>query len=476
MSRDQVINYSPAGPTIKRFHESNAFVRGIRGPIGSGKSTACVLEVLRRTMQQQKSPDGIRYSRVAIIRNSYPELKSTTLKTWAAFCPLSYGRINMDSPFVHHIKTVDMDLEVLFMALDRPEDARKLLSLELSFAWINEAREVPRAILDALTGRIGRFPSKINGGCSWSGVLLDSNPPDQQSWWYRCAEEETPEGWEFFSQPSGLSPEAENIANLPAKYYERICSGKDEDFVKVYVRGEYGFLIEGRPVFPQYRDSIHCAQSSITPDPHFGLMLGMDGGLTPACVIAQKFPDGRWAIIDEITTDNTGIKRFAELLNQYMAINYPDYSVVGAWADPSGSYGADNDDDTMIGILNNITKWNWKPAPGDNTLLERLESVRNVLNRLVDGQPGVSISSKCQKLRKGFSAGYHYKLAQSGNGAVSSETPNKNEYSHVHDALQYLLLGGGEFDAVLNRMPDRKKNRPRFAKGYNSGPFDNSSF
>ncbi len=469
---DQIIKYSPAGPTIKRFHESKAFVRGIMGPIGSGKSTACVVEILRRAQLQKKSPDGFRKTRWAVIRNSYPELKSTTIKTWSQWLPLSFGRTNFDSPITHYVKTGDLEIEVLFLALDRPEDIRKLLSLEISGAWLNECREIPKQILDTLTGRAGRYPSKIQGGCTFSGVIMDTNPCDTSSWYYKLAEEETPEGWEFFKQPSGRSDEAENLENLPERYYEKVMAGKDPDFIKVYVDGEYGFLIEGKPVFPQYRDSTHCSPTILEADPHFGLFIGVDFGLTPAAVIAQKFPDGRWQVIDELNTDNTGIKRFAELLSTYVATNYPDHNVVGAWCDPSGSYGADNEDETAMGIMNAVTKWKFRAAPGDNTLHERLECVRNVLNRLVDGNPGFLLSPKCQMLRKGFANGYHYKLAQSGNGAVVHETPNKNEYSHGNDALQYLLLGGGEFDAILNRMPDRKKNRPRFAKGYDSGPFD----
>ncbi len=473
---DRIVKYSPSGKVLKAFHESPAFVRGIMGPVGSGKSTACVMEILRRASLQKPSPDGIRKTRWAIIRNSYPELKTTTLKTWAEWCPLSYGKVNMDSPFLHHVKTIDMDLEVFFLALDRPEDARKLLSLELTGAWINESREVSKTIVDALTGRVGRYPSKMQGGATWSGVLLDTNPPDTTSWWYRLAEEETPNEWEFFQQPSGRSPEAENVPNLPERYYERLVQGKDADWIKVYADGEYGFLIEGKPVFPQFRDSIHTSQINLVPDPHFGIMIGADFGLTPAAVIAMKYPDGRWEILDEICTDNTGVRRFAELLSTYIAVHYPDNVVVGCWGDPSGAYGADSEDETALGIMNAVTKWKWRPAPGENTIHERLECVRNVLNRLVDGKPGIMFSPKAATLRKAMVSGYHYQLASSGNGVVVHETPRKNEYSHVSDALQYLLLGGGEFDAVLNRQPDRKKNRPRFAKGHNDGPFDNGSF
>ena len=86
------------------------------------------------------------------------------------------------------------------------------------------------------------------------------------------------------------------------------------------------------------------------------------------------------------------------------------------------------------------------------------------LNRLIDGSPGLQISPHCGMLRKGFTGGYHFKSARSGNGATYSETPNKNQYSHPHDALQYLLLGGGEHNVVMNRINRRKRTGPRLAK------------
>jgi hypothetical protein len=75
---------------------SDAFVRGIRGPLGSGKSTGCSVEILRRSQMQQPSPDGVRRTRWAVIRNSYPELKSTTIRTWQEWCPATYGTMLMD--------------------------------------------------------------------------------------------------------------------------------------------------------------------------------------------------------------------------------------------------------------------------------------------------------------------------------------------------------------------------------------------
>jgi hypothetical protein len=37
-----------APPTLARFMKSNAFGRIAAGPVGSGKTTACIVELLRR--------------------------------------------------------------------------------------------------------------------------------------------------------------------------------------------------------------------------------------------------------------------------------------------------------------------------------------------------------------------------------------------------------------------------------------------
>jgi hypothetical protein len=71
-------------------------------------------------------------------------------------------------------------------------------------AWLNEAVELPKAALDVATQRVGRFPAQRFGGPTWTGVIMDTNPPDDDAWWYRLAQKrENPKGWEFFRQPGG---------------------------------------------------------------------------------------------------------------------------------------------------------------------------------------------------------------------------------------------------------------------------------
>ena len=58
------------------------FFKGIRGPFGSGKTTGCCAAVIQTAQEQEPAEkDGMRYTRMGVIRNTTPMLKSTTIKT-----------------------------------------------------------------------------------------------------------------------------------------------------------------------------------------------------------------------------------------------------------------------------------------------------------------------------------------------------------------------------------------------------------
>ncbi len=51
-------------PTVWKFLHDQSFIRGLMGPVGSGKSYGCAAEIMLKAVQQKPSPrDGIRYSR-----------------------------------------------------------------------------------------------------------------------------------------------------------------------------------------------------------------------------------------------------------------------------------------------------------------------------------------------------------------------------------------------------------------------------
>ena len=326
-STSQRIEYYPPGPVGAAYLASDAFVCGIRGPVGSGKSVVSVMKLLKIAAKQPPSPvDGRRHARFAVIRNTYPELKTTTVKTFHAWVPPEIGRWRDEGPPTQFIVDDNFDIEILFVALDRPQDVRKLLSLELTAAWINEAREVPKAVLDGLTARVGRYPDLKHGGCIGPQILMDTNPPDTDHWWYRLAEEETPEGWEFFAQPSGLSDQAENdegLSGMPGGrvgYYTRASQGKDANWVNVYVHGNYGFVLDGKPVYSEFNDQVHVARVDFNP--RLEVFVGIDFGLTPAATLMHRTPTGRYLVFDELVTEDMGARRFGELLRTKLVGEY----------------------------------------------------------------------------------------------------------------------------------------------------------
>ena len=62
---------------------------------------------------------------------------------------------------------------------------------------------------------------------------------------------------------------------------------------------------------------------------------------------------------------------------------------------------------------------------------------------MADGKPAFLIDKRCATLIKGFDSGYSYRRMMVS-GERFDDKPDKNMYSHIHDALQYLMLGAGE--------------------------------
>lgn len=226
-----------APPTVGRFLGSNKRVRAIVGPIGSGKSSGCNVEIPRRA-RCQRAWQGKRFTRFAVVRNTYRELEDTTRKTFEQWMPDGWGEWR-EKDFTFHIETQDVVSEVLFRALDKPRDVKKVLSLELTGCYFNELREIAQPVFNGMRGRVGRYPKMDEGGPSWYGVWGDSNPWASTSWQYEVFNRKRPEAFGLFEQPDALGPDAENIGNLVPGYYTDLCAGMDQEWVDEYVRALY---------------------------------------------------------------------------------------------------------------------------------------------------------------------------------------------------------------------------------------------
>jgi len=285
-----VFDYRNA-PTLERFSNSDKRIRAVVGPFRSGKSSACCFELYTRATQQNPDSKGVRRTRWAVVRNTYPELKDTTIKTFLDWFPPEYFghfRLNPNPEYQMNFPLPDgttLQAEFLFRALDKPEHVKNLLSLEVTGAWFNEAREIPKIIIDTMDGRINQYPAMKDGGATWGGMILDTNPCDTDHWFYKLFCEDLPNNlalqdhYEYFHQPSGRSPRAENLSHLPKNYYQDFMVGKDADFISVYVDGQYGFVREGKVIYTNYLDSAHCATEILKGRAGLPLITGWDFGL-----------------------------------------------------------------------------------------------------------------------------------------------------------------------------------------------------
>jgi hypothetical protein len=467
------LKYKPDGPVLRQFMRDPSPVRLVRGPVGSGKSTCCVIECFRMSAAQEPGADGWRRTRGAIIRNTFPELKTTTMNTWKEWFPEEiFGKIKMQPPMTHRIVIPEakIEIEVIFLALDRDEDVKKLLSLELTWLWINEAREVPLAVVTAAIGRTDRYPSMRDGGggATRPGSILDTNAPSTSHWWPIMSGEVPPPehmtaadlltmvrpaSWKFFVQPPAmldvkdkagnltgyeLNPARENSNYIKAEYYTKVMHGQSRDWIRNMVQNTLGRVYSGRPVYHSYSEATHVVDA-IDPIPGHPIRIGVDFGLTPAGIFGQKIRD-RWLVFDELVMKDMGTVRFAAALRARLNEKYPGFEII-VTGDPAGDQRVQTTEETPF-MMMRAAGFQALPAWTNDPSI-RIEAWEAPFKRLVDGYPGILISRNCVWTIGVCAGGYHYRK--------NSDEAAKDEFSHPADAGQYMMLGGGEGKAAIGR-------------------------
>jgi hypothetical protein len=460
-----------------KFHRCDYFVRALAGPFGSGKSVACVSELMRRACEQKPDAENVRRTKWAIIRNTYRELLDTTCATFFNWIPEDVGRFNRSTmTFTINRAMGDgttLHAEFLFRAMDRPGDIKKLLSLDITGGWINEARETPKAIHEALQGRCGRYPQtvldetdpryitdpkncRILYGPTWHGIILDTNPPPTDHWFYKLFEGfdsrgdfvGVPENHIIFHQPSGLADNAENIRNLPRNYYENMMNGKTKEWIDVYVHGKYGFVADGKTIYPEYNDDTHYIDEAYPVDPTKTVYIGIDFGLTPAALFGQLTSSGAMVLFDELVTFDMGAVSFGRLLR--LKMNEQRFAGVTfeVYGDPAGVGRAQSDESTPFQMLDQAGISAFPTYTNDPVI--RREVVADYLMRLdFSAKPAFRIYKGAPMFRRAMNGGYCYKRLQVVGEDRFQDVPDKNKYSHIADAGQYLFLGAVGDSKVL---------------------------
>lgn len=479
---DNALNYW-ATDTARDFHLDNSEVRLLLGPVGCGKSVAACMEIMMRAATQEPGNDGIRRTRWAIVRNTYPELKATTIKTWTSWFPEEkFGKIKYDSPITQHIRINDIDMEVFFLSLDKESDIKKLKSFELTGVYINELQFIDELIFLTCRERTNRYPAKKEGvKATWTGVIADANPPPTQHWMYDAFEKNCPSNYKIFryepalikvdSVPNGTmgaiskngtvyisNPKADyvDVQNDPF-YWLKLVSGNNDEKIKVDLLGQYGVVISGRPVHPAYNDNLHHANKALVYNPALPLILAFDFGLTPACAFMQLTPLGKLQVIDELWSIHMHLRDFANnVVVPHLNMHYPDWrNDYRSFHDPAGSTGSQTDGQNCEDILKEAGIIS-EPAADNNDPTARRDGLNFFLSRMTGGEPAFALSNKCKMIREGLMGHFQYARLQVGGEARFHEKPHKNIYSHICEALEY----GAMFCAATNKKPPVSNTKP----------------
>ena len=464
---------------LDAYFHCNDRVAIITGPLGSGKTFTSCEKIFDRMVMQRPNKERVRKTRFYAIRNTYPDLLGTTVKDWMdIYGDLGRYKGGGIEPPSHKLlfklsdRTI-VNAEFIFLALDRPQAIKKLRGAQATGFWLNEIKELPKRVVDMCDLRHGRYPSNMDGGPSWHGMIGDTNQVDQDHWLYELAEVTKPKGWSFFTQPGGVhklipggpwvvNENAENIVNLPEDYYEAGMEGKGEEWIKVNLGNQYGSVSDGKAVYrEQYNDSVHV-NPEITFMPGEPLAVGLDFGLTPAAIFGQMTARGTINILAELTSEGMGINQFYSLvIRPYVIKHFSEASKITWIGDPAGNKRAETNEQTVFKELEDLGIS--VEAANTNDPVMRIEAVRYYLQLMSGLRPAFQMHPQCNTLRKGFNGGYKFKRIQVIGEDKFMSVPDKNKYSHPHDALQYLMMYF-KGDTVVSKPFKRTNDGSRWAK------------
>lgn len=444
------IDYTPP-PTVRDFirhyEPGKLFFDWIIGPVGSGKTTGVFFKLVRLASLQAKSPtDGIRRSRAVIVRNTAPQLRDTTLSSWNYWFKDGVAgswHATSPMPMMFVLRFADVECEVLFRALDTADDVARVLSLEVTFAILDEFVQISPAIREALAARCGRYPSPMDGGATNWGMWGASNPGNEDDEWHEylgLGDTPIPSNVTYYEQPDGFSPEAENLDHLPggADYYTSLAIGKSQAWINQFIKVQWGWSLAGRPVVVTFNPHIHVAKTTLRASPTLPLVAGFDPGLAgSALIFGQQDLDGRLTVVDELVQRDMGAERIiSDRLKPLLRAKYTEFEFIIA-PDPAADARSNNNERTIVDTLRDKKKGGFtvKFPDMNNQLPGRIEAIEHFTTRLTRNGPALLISPHCKHTIRALQSGWRYEVDRKGK---SRDEPEKNSHSHTGDGFSYL--------------------------------------
>jgi len=212
-------------PEQLRFWSSQNRFRAFVGGIGSGKTRAGCIEVLRQ-------PGG---SRGAVVAPTYPMLRDSTLATFLSLAGehtvAEFNRAEMTMRLVN-------GTEVLWRSADAPD---RLRGPNLGWVFLDEAALMTEEAFDISIGRL-RLPP---------GRLWLTTTPQGFDWIYRVFQADTRPEYELIR--------ASTFSNtfLPQHYLDSLREKYDGSWARQELEGEFVEWVD-TPCYPDFQRAANC--------------------------------------------------------------------------------------------------------------------------------------------------------------------------------------------------------------------------
>lgn len=226
-------------------------------------------------------------------------------------------------------------------------------------------------------------------------------------------------------------------------------------------------VASGLPIYADdWNREIHVARGHIEPRLDLDLISGWDFGLQPACVWCQVSPSGALAVLRELVTWNgrgavkqQGVER---LYSQFLLVTrryYPDMEWREAYADPAGWSKQQTDERTCVELLADGGR-GLDVRPGPVSFEQRRAAMTRILRTIHGSEPKLLVDPSCAMLIEGFEGAYRFK--ESVQQGLYHKRPEKNAWSHVMNALEYVVgaIFGAPDDPTDDEEEESARERP----------------
>lgn len=483
--------WSPPGPVAAAAFRAWGPVCLIKGPPGSGKTGTLIFKSVAGTFMQRPYADGVRRARLWVICIDYRRLWGAFIPSWFEWLPQhdpDNGVTWAGARGGPALQVLDMKppggeraiLEVMFEAVgdDWSDEAIEafVAGKQATWALFNEWQNMPAIAWAKIGPRVGRFPRAADALVVAPGLWGDLNAGVVESWQHILwTSGKFKLGEHLFDQPGAFDIDAsgnrlaENLKNLDPAYYDRQMLTMTADEIERKIHNRWGRRLDGEPVF-NFDDRALVAATPIAPDYRRPLLYGVDAGLDPALVFGQRMADGQLRRLAEVVAIRHGVgaKRFGEevaaLLATLRFLPFLQSRNIKGFGDPAAFHGHDKEDPDDAHWMDRFAQaagltGDMRPRPAPTNLpTPRQQAVRDTLV-VEEGVPRALFDPEgVPNLRRAYNGGYRYRKMRVVGTERYDPEPDKNSYSHVADADQYLALMEGGYARALGREQNSGTN------------------